>query len=132
MMAETHLQTSAELQNQSSAIQKELDNILQALQVPPAACRQSNLLTPSFVCCPLCMTKVSYSNAPVIMGPSMMQPNRTAAGQGLGPGSKQPVIPGMVSGTGGFSPGPGGFSPGPRSVPGSPVLLGRMSEADRC
>lgn len=28
-MAETHLQTSAELQNQSRAIQKELDNILQ-------------------------------------------------------------------------------------------------------
>ena len=27
-MAETHLQTSAELQNQSRAIQKELDNIL--------------------------------------------------------------------------------------------------------
>ena len=39
-MAETHLQNSAELQNQSVAIQKELDNILQALQVPPAACRQ--------------------------------------------------------------------------------------------
>ena len=39
-MAETHLQTSAELQNQSVAIQKELDNILQALQVPPATCRQ--------------------------------------------------------------------------------------------
>lgn len=35
-IAETHLQTSAELQNQSIAIQKELDNILQALQIPPA------------------------------------------------------------------------------------------------
>lgn len=35
-IAETHLQTSAELQNQSAAISKELENILQALQVPPA------------------------------------------------------------------------------------------------
>ena len=34
-IAETHLQTSAELQNQSAAISKELENILQALQVPP-------------------------------------------------------------------------------------------------
>ncbi|CAE6948297.1 unnamed protein product [Symbiodinium sp. CCMP2592] len=91
-MAETHLQTSAELQNQSVAIQKELDNILQALQVPP----------------------VSYSNAPIIMGPSMMQPQATRALPGQGFGAK-PAIPGMVSGT-------GGFSPGPRSVPGSPVF----------
>ena len=36
-IAETHLQTSAELQNQSAAISKELENILQALQVPPAS-----------------------------------------------------------------------------------------------
>ena len=64
-------------------------------------------------------TEVSYSNAPIIMGPSMMQPQATRAPPGQGFGAK-PAIPGMVSGT-------GGFSPGPRSIPGSPVLLGNMN-----
>lgn len=47
-IAETHLQTSAELQNQSAAISKELENILQALQVPPAS--GYLLLAGFFVC----------------------------------------------------------------------------------
>ena len=49
----------------------------------------------------------------------MMQPQATRAPPGQGFGAK-PAIPGMVSGT-------GGFSPGPRSIPGSPVLLGDMN-----
>lgn len=116
-IAETHLQTSAELQNQSIAIQKELDNILQALQIPP----------------------VSYSQAPMIVGPAQMvtsQPRAPQAlyGRGTLPGppsvlpapgvpkllgphagmiqSGSPMVPGMVS------------PPGPavRSLSGSPVF----------
>ncbi|CAK9031413.1 Uncharacterized protein SCF082_LOCUS19632 [Durusdinium trenchii] len=50
-LAEKHLMSSAELQNQSQAVAKELDNILQTLNQPP----------------------VSYRDAPVMMGPSQMQ-----------------------------------------------------------
>jgi len=49
-MSEQHLMTSRELQDQSSAVQKELDNILETLKMPP----------------------VSYTAAPMIVGPSMM------------------------------------------------------------
>jgi hypothetical protein len=49
-LAEQHLMSSSELQNQSKAVQQELDNILEALKMPP----------------------VSYNVPPVVMGPSMM------------------------------------------------------------
>jgi len=49
-LSEQHLMTSRELQNQSEAVQKELDNILETLKMPP----------------------VSYNTPPLVMGPSMM------------------------------------------------------------
>lgn len=50
-LSEQHLMTSGELQNQSAAVQKELDNILEALKMPP----------------------VSYTAPPVVVGPSQYQ-----------------------------------------------------------
>lgn len=40
-MAETHLMTSSQLQNQSEAVRKELDNILTTLQLPPVTYREA-------------------------------------------------------------------------------------------
>lgn len=117
-IAETHLQTSAELQNQSAAIQKELENILQALQIPP----------------------VSYSNAPAIMQP--MQPSQAVPvgsfrapqalyGRPVGsPGALPAPGPGMIHAPMATVPAvpavPGMVSPkalaGPRSLPGSPAF----------
>ncbi|CAJ1418737.1 unnamed protein product, partial [Effrenium voratum] len=102
-IAETHLQTSAELQNQSLAVQKELDNILNALQVPP----------------------VSYSQAPVIMGPqtSAFRPAAAPAAAAYGHGSHG--LPGMIQAPSGMQM-PGMVSPTKnfslRSNPNSPVF----------
>lgn len=106
-IAETHLQTSAELQNQSAAISKELENILQALQVPP----------------------VSYSSAPMIVGPGPPaavqvasfrapqalygRPNQSLPAPPGAAGMIQTGVPAMVS--------PKAFA-GPRSLPASPVF----------
>jgi len=40
-MTETHLMTSSQLQNQSEAVRKELDNILATLQMPPVTIREA-------------------------------------------------------------------------------------------
>jgi len=40
-MTETHLMTSSQLQNQSEAVRKELDNILATLQMPPVTVREA-------------------------------------------------------------------------------------------
>ncbi|CAE7613856.1 unnamed protein product [Symbiodinium natans] len=120
MLAEKHLMSAAELQSGSQAIQKELDNIMQTLQVPP----------------------VSYRDAPVMMGPSSlqgMQGGRPPQGPGKPftsfnpnagppmPGANLPNMPMSMSNPGspyrspgggrGFNPGPGG-PVGPRSPTG--------------
>lgn len=95
-LAEKHLMSSAELQNQSQAMAKELDNILRTLNEAP----------------------VSYREAPVMMGPSQMQgPPRQNFGNGPPPmyngpnqGNQGPQrfnLPGTMS------PGssPSGYSP---------------------
>ncbi|CAE7602415.1 Cep164 [Symbiodinium natans] len=46
-LAETHLMTSAELQNQAEAVQKELDNIMRVLKEPPV--RPTKLALPGHV-----------------------------------------------------------------------------------
>jgi len=104
-MAETHLMTSAELQNQSAAVQKELDNILETLKMAP----------------------VSYQQAPVIMGPSQMlggmqQPQQfrpPQAGVGQMPGNS--FGNGMMNTPAGSQNMLGGASPRNMSQPGSPV-----------
>lgn len=45
-LAESHLMKSSELQNQSEAVQKELENILQALNMPPVAYTQAPMIRP--------------------------------------------------------------------------------------
>lgn len=95
-LAEKHLMSSTELQNQSQAVAKELDNILRTLNEAP----------------------VSYREAPVMMGPSQMQgPPRQNFGNGPPPmyngpnqGNQGPQrfnLPGTMS------PGssPSGYSP---------------------
>eukprot|EP00930_Biecheleria_cincta_P001596 TRINITY_DN102730_c0_g1_i1.p1 TRINITY_DN102730_c0_g1~~TRINITY_DN102730_c0_g1_i1.p1 ORF type:complete len:260 (+),score=52.82 TRINITY_DN102730_c0_g1_i1:88-867(+) len=102
-LAESHLMTSSELQNQSAAVQKELDNILETLKMPP----------------------VSYAAPPAVVGPSMMGGQqyggvamsqqqvrttpRSPGGGGAGllntpmtqgqqrPGMQSPTSPGMLS-----------------------------------
>ncbi|CAJ1443503.1 unnamed protein product [Effrenium voratum] len=123
-LAEKHLMSSAELQNQNAAIAKELDNILQTLNVPP----------------------VSYREAPVMMGPSQMNgptnagPPRYGGMNGGMNGGMGGPMGGMNSsmnmsanpnGPGRFSPpnvpsNPGSpqYSPGGRSGPGTPTNFG--------
>jgi len=118
-LAEKHLMNSAELQSGAAAVQKELDNIMQTLQVPP----------------------VSYREAPVIMGPSAMQgpigrppqgsnrpftsfnPRNAGPGPTLQPGANLPNMPMSMSNPGSPYRSPGGdrgyMGPGaPRSPTG--------------
>jgi len=114
-MTETHLMTSAELQNQSAAVQKELDNILETLKMPP----------------------VSYQQAPIMMGPSQMGgPGGGMQQQQFRPpsaGMNAPMNGGMVGngmmGSPAGSQGMMGASPRNRSQPGSPVYGGPPGQA---
>jgi len=107
-MAETHLMTSAELQNQSAAVQHELDNILETLKMPP----------------------VSYQQAPVMMGPSQMggpggmqqqQQFRPPAAGMTSPMMSNGMMGNPMAGSQGMR---AGASPRNMSQPGSPVNFG--------
>jgi len=71
-MTEQHLMSSSELQNQSAAVQKELDNILETLKMPP----------------------VTYAAPPLVAGPSMMGGQQQYGGA-MSPGS--PTVGGMLN-----------------------------------
>jgi len=109
-LAEKHLMNSAELQNQSQAVAKELDNIMRTLNEAP----------------------VSYREAPVMMGPSQMQgPPRQNFGNGPPPmfQPNMPNGPGMNGNQrfnlpGAMSPGnsPSGYSPPGRGGAATPIV----------
>eukprot|EP00490_Sorites_sp_Unknown_P010643 CAMPEP_0114654522 /NCGR_PEP_ID=MMETSP0191-20121206/10533_1 /TAXON_ID=126664 /ORGANISM="Sorites sp." /LENGTH=253 /DNA_ID=CAMNT_0001870031 /DNA_START=49 /DNA_END=807 /DNA_ORIENTATION=- len=89
-LAEKHLMSSAELQNQSQAVAKELDNIMRTLNEAP----------------------VSYREAPVMMGPSQMQGPPQPQRFGNGP-------PPMYGGPNGPMAGPNGGAPPRFNLPGT-------------
>eukprot|EP00441_Pelagodinium_beii_P009040 CAMPEP_0197704674 /NCGR_PEP_ID=MMETSP1338-20131121/126060_1 /TAXON_ID=43686 ORGANISM="Pelagodinium beii, Strain RCC1491" /NCGR_SAMPLE_ID=MMETSP1338 /ASSEMBLY_ACC=CAM_ASM_000754 /LENGTH=273 /DNA_ID=CAMNT_0043288577 /DNA_START=72 /DNA_END=893 /DNA_ORIENTATION=+ len=117
-MAETHLMTSSQLQDQGAAVQKELDNILESLKMPP----------------------VSYQQAPLMMGPSQMQggmPQQQFQGsiqqQQYRPPAGMATMPSGALGNPMMTPAAmqGGASPNrnqlPLSQPGSPAYGGPMA-----
>mmetsp|Transcript_69050 Transcript_69050/g.161743 ORF Transcript_69050/g.161743 Transcript_69050/m.161743 type:complete len:256 (-) Transcript_69050:134-901(-) len=85
-MVESHLMTSAQLQNQAAAVQAELDNIMKVLNVPV----------------------VGYTKAPVVPSPAAPVKSNGPFAPYTPPRANNPQSPGMSVGSPGSTGSPGG------------------------
>eukprot|EP00930_Biecheleria_cincta_P098316 TRINITY_DN89985_c0_g1_i1.p1 TRINITY_DN89985_c0_g1~~TRINITY_DN89985_c0_g1_i1.p1 ORF type:complete len:282 (+),score=50.93 TRINITY_DN89985_c0_g1_i1:87-932(+) len=124
-MAETHLMTSSQLQNQSEAVRKELDNILSTLQLPPVTYREAPPVvvpgpgqTPPATPPGRGMQQQQFRPPTMNGGPPMMQMPPFGS-------SMQLQVPPLSPGRGGMNNSPCMFNQSPqRMPPGGPPFSG--------
>mmetsp|Transcript_119887 Transcript_119887/g.168772 ORF Transcript_119887/g.168772 Transcript_119887/m.168772 type:complete len:266 (+) Transcript_119887:46-843(+) len=102
-MVESHLMTSAQLQNQAAAVQAELDNIMKVLNVPV----------------------VGYTKAPVVPSPAAPVKSNGPFAPYTPPRANNPQSPGMSVGSPGSTGSPGGTA-GKKPLGASPTRVSQQ------
>eukprot|EP00931_Biecheleriopsis_adriatica_P063089 TRINITY_DN38161_c0_g2_i1.p1 TRINITY_DN38161_c0_g2~~TRINITY_DN38161_c0_g2_i1.p1 ORF type:complete len:334 (+),score=64.69 TRINITY_DN38161_c0_g2_i1:54-1004(+) len=117
-MAESHLMTSAQLQNQSEAVQKELSNILETLNMPPVTYSQAPTIRPQT---PGLAAHAAPGPGVPVYRPGMLE--QTQPGIPPHPGMSGPLLqPGQFV-QHGMPAQPVASGPGSRMMPGQPGML---------